>query len=358
MVEERVRKIAALLVDYSAEVKEGDRVLIRTDFSAKDLALEVYRYALLRGANPWIRPELPGSSYIFYKYATDAQLGFFPEHEMTEIKNTDAYFHLRAPPNVKELSSIDPGRIGARLKTLKPIQDWRVEKTRWVIFYYPTDALAQEAEMSLQEFEDFVFSACLIDWEGMSKRLRSLKEALDDTDKVRIVSQDTSLGFSVKGRNAVVGDGKRNMPDGELFTSVLEESVNGHIRFDIPAVMHGNIVEDIILTFEQGRVVDAKAVKNQPFLEKIMATDEGAKRIGELGIGLNYDIARPVKNILFDEKIGGTIHLALGMGYKENLSKNESAIHLDLIKDMRKGGEIYFDEKRVMKDGEWLILKA
>jgi len=355
IVDERIEKVAMLLVDYSTKIKDGDCVLIRTDPPARDLALEVYKYALLRGAYPWIRTDLPGARYVFLKYASDAQLGFFPEHDFAEIKNTDVYILLVAPFNVKELSGVDPTRIGARLKVLKPINDWRVEKTRWVAFYYPTEALAQEADMPLQEFEDFVFNACLIDWKEVSKRLHRLKKAVDVTDKVKIISHDTNLEFSVKGRNSKVADGENNMPDGELFTSIVEQSVNGYIRFDIPAIWQGNVVEDIALTFEHGKIVDARASKNQAFLEKIIETDEGAKRVGEFGIGFNYGFTNPVKNILFDEKIGGTIHLAVGRGYKETLSQNDSAIHWDMIKDLRKDGEIYFDQKLVMKNGKWLI---
>jgi len=356
MVDERIKEAAKLLVDYSTETKKGDRVLIRTDVQAKDLALEVYKYALSRGAHPWIRTDLPGARYVFYKYASDKQLGFFPEHELAEIKNTDVYIYLDAPFNVKELVSIDPTRMGARLKIVKPITDWRVEKTRWVIFVYPTEALAQEAEMSLPEFEDFVFNSCLIDWKEASKKLRILKQNVDAADKVEIVGPDTNLKFSIKGRNSVVADGKLNMPDGELFTSVVEETVKGNIRFDVPAVWLGNVVEDITLTFERGKVIDAKAAKNQAFLEKMIKTDEGSKRIGEFGIGFNYGITKPVKDILFDEKIGGTVHFALGRGYKETLSKNDSAIHWDMIKDLRKDGEIYFDGKLVMKNGRWLSI--
>jgi len=355
MVDDRIREIAKVLVDYSTKTKSGDRVLIRTDALAKDLALEVYRHALSRGAHPWIKADIPGARYILFKYGNDEQLAFVPEHELVEIKNTDVYISLGAPLNVKELSSIDPARISARLKAQKPVTDWRVEKTRWVIFLYPTEASAQEAEMSLQEFEDFVFKACLIDWNEISKRLHILKQRVDAVDKVEIRSPDSRLEFSIKGRTSNAANGDKNMPDGELFTSVVEQSVEGNIRFDVPAIWQGNVVEDITLNFEQGTVVDAKAAKNQAFLEKLLTTDTGAKRIGEFGIGFNYNITRPVKNTLFDEKIGGTVHFALGRGYKETLSQNESAIHWDLIKDLRKDGEIYFDRKLVMKNGKWLI---
>jgi aminopeptidase len=357
MVDARITEVAKILVNYSTGTKSGDRVLIRTDVTAKDLALEVYKHALLQGANPWIRTDLPEMRYVFYKYASDAQIGFLPEHELFEIKNSDVYIYLVAPSNVKELSSIDPAKISARIRTLKPITDWRVDKTRWVVFYYPNEALAQEAEMPLKEFEDFVFNSCLIDWNEVSKKLQVLKQRVDLADKVEITSPDTRLEFSIKGRNSVAADGDKNMPDGELFTSIVEDSVKGEIRFDIPAITttYGNIIEGITLTFDRGQVKKATAAKNQAFLERIIETDDGAKRIGEFGIGFNYGITKSVKNILFDEKIGGTVHLALGKGYKETLSRNESAIHLDLIKDLRRDGEVYFDGKLVMKNGKWLI---
>jgi len=359
MVDGRVKEVAKVLVDYSTETKSGDRVLIRADLLAKDLALEVYTQALLKGADPWIRTDLPGVRYVFHKYASENQLKSLPEHDFEEIKRTDVYIFLGAPFNVKDLTGIDPARISLRAKALKPITDWRVEKIRWVAFYYPTEAMAQEASMSLQEFEDFVYGASLVDWKQLSKGLQVLKRRVDVVDKVEIKSPDTDLEFSVKERNSVAAVGDKNVPDGELFTSVVEDSVNGSIRFDVPAVYnaYGNVAEDITLTFKKGKVVDAKAIKNHNFMEKMLATDEGAKRIGEFGIGFNYGITKPVMNTLFDEKIGGSIHLALGRGYKETLSQNESAIHWDLIKDLRKDGEVYFDGKLAMKHGRWLILK-
>jgi aminopeptidase len=355
MVDDRITKTAQLLVDYSTRTKKGDRVLIRADALAKDLALEVYKYALQKGAYPWIRTQLPEADYVLHKYASDEQLGFLPEHEIAEIKNTDVYINLVAYSNVKELSNIDPPRITARLKAFKPALDWRIEKTRWVVFHCPTEAEAQEAGMSLQEFEDFVYRASIIDWKEMSKKLLTLKKHVDATDKVEITSPDTHLEFSIKGRESVAGSGEKNIPDGELFTSVVEDSVNGNIKFDIPGIRYGNVIEGMNLTFKEGKAVDAKADKNHEFLERILATDEGSKRIGEFGIGYNYHITRPVKQMLFDEKIVGTIHLALGLGYKITRSRNESAIHWDMIKDFRKNGEIYFDGKLVMKNGKWLI---
>jgi aminopeptidase len=355
MVDERIVKTARLLVDYSTRTKEGDRVLIRTDALAEVLALEVYRYALQKGAHPWIKTELTGSRYAYYKYANDSELAFFPEHELAEIKNTDVYIWLNAYNNLNELSGIDPPRIVARERVLKPINDWRFEKTRWVIFLYPTEAEAQRAEMSLPEFEDFTYNACLIDWKEISKKLLTLKKSVDAVDKVEITSPDTHLEFSIKDRKSEACAGEVNMPDGELFTSVVEDSVNGTIKFDIPRVAYYIPVEGMNLTFKEGKVVDAKADKNPEILKKILETDEGSRRIGEFGMGFNDGITRSVKLVIFDEKIDGTIHLALGNGYKETLSKNESAVHFDMVKDMRKGGEIRFDGKLVMKNGKWLI---
>lgn len=355
MVNDRIIKLAKLIVEYSTQVKAGDRVLISCDLHAKDLALEVYKQCIFRDAYPWIKVDIPGRNYIFYKYASDKVLNFFPEHEFYEIKNTDVYIALRAPSNVKELANIEAKKISKRVKLLKPISDWRVEKTRWCAFYYPVESLAQEAGMSLEEFEDFVYNSCLIDWRSLSNNLHALKNVLDKTDQVHIVGENTDLTFSIKGRVAEVGEGKKNMPDGEVFTSVVEDSVNGQIFYDIPAVYLGNVIEGIRLKFKEGTVVEADAVSGKDFLEKILETDDGAKRLGEFGVGLNYSITRPVKNILFDEKIGGTIHTALGNGYKETLSKNVSAIHWDIIKDLRKGGKIYFDNQLVMENGQWKI---
>jgi len=357
MVDERIRKTAELLVDYSTEIKNGDKVVISFDYPAKDLALEVYKLVLERGAIPRIDVSVSGFAYYYFKLAKEHQLKYFPEEEMVKAKNYDVFINIRAPENVKELMGVDARKIGVVSKVRKPIRDEIIQKKRWVLFYYPTNALAQEAGMPYVEFYDFVFNATLVDWRSMSSKLQKIKEVLDRTDKVRIEGDKTDLEFSVKGRNAVVADGKKNMPDGEVFTSVVEDSVNGEIYYEFPAIWMGNEVEGIHLTFEGGKVIDAKAERNEEFLLSILEIDEGAKRLGEFGIGLNYNIDRFVKNILFDEKIGGTIHLALGQSYEETLGKNVSAIHWDMIKDLRTRGRIYFDGELVFENGKWLFLE-
>ncbi|MGC9132580.1 MAG: aminopeptidase [Candidatus Micrarchaeia archaeon] len=352
---EKIERLSKILVDYSTNIKKGDKVQIVFDLAASPLALEIYKYSLQKGANPWIKVDIPGRRYIFYKYSKKQQLIFFPKHEMFEIKNTDVYIALRAPTNVKELANVEPEKLSLHSRTLKPITDWRVEKTRWCLFYYPTEAQAQEAGMSLKEYEEFVFDSCFMDWAALSKYMQKIKERVEKTKRVEIYGNQTNISFSVEKRKAVVADGKYNMPDGEVFTSVVENSVKGEIYYEIPAIYMGNEAEGIRLEFKNGKVVKAKAEKGERFLKQMLATDKGAKRIGEFGIGLNYKIKKAVKNIIFDEKIGGTIHTALGNGYKETLSKNVSAIHWDLIKDLRKDGEIYFDKELVMKNGKWII---
>ncbi len=224
MVDERVRKIAEILIDYSTEVRKGDRVLIEADVDARPLIVELYKQALLRGAYPRVKLRLPELSYIFFKHASEEQLKYFPEVDYYEVQRTDVFIGIRAPRNTRELSTIDPSRIGLRMKVLKPILDWRVEKTRWCVFYYPTSALAQEANMPYEEFEEFVFNSCLIDWRELSKRMEKIKKAIEATDEVRIIGERTDLRFSVKGRKAIVADGKHNMPDGEIFTCLLYTS--------------------------------------------------------------------------------------------------------------------------------------
>jgi len=360
MIDKRLKEVARILVEHSTKIKKGDRVGIFFQEEAKPLALEVYKQALLKGAYPYLSCSVSGASYIFYKYANEDQLKRFPKVAMFEVKNTDVYIAISADYNTKELSAIDPKKIALRRKIVDPITKWRVEKTRWVICDYPTNALAQEASMSLEEFEDFVFKAILVDWKKMSKRMERLRNIMKKTNTVRIIGKNTDLVLSIKGSNPVVDDGTNNMPGGEVFTAPSKYSANGFIEFSYPAIRDGNEVDGIYLEFKNGKVVGAKATKNEKFLKTMLKIDEGASYLGELGIGCNYNIDRFTKNLLFDEKIGGTIHLALGNGYKENYGKmkdvNKSALHWDIVKDFRlEGGKLFFDDKLIQKNGRFLI---
>jgi aminopeptidase len=356
VLDPRGRKVAALLVDYSTRVRRDERVLIRADVAAREFVLELYRLVLQRGAHvldiDWL---VPDQQKTFYSYARKHQLERFPDHLFYEIKRTDVFFAIRAPEDLRELEGVPPEKIGMWARTVQRINEWRVDRTRWVLFQYPTQAAAEFAGMSLREFEDFVYGACLLDWEQLRRRMQKFKRRMERTDEVRIVGWETDLTLSIKGRRTVVSGVEHNMPGGEVFTSVVDDSANGHIVFDIPAVHLGNIVEGVRLEFRDGVVVGASAERNEAFLRSILSTDEGAKRIGELGIGLNYNITRPVNQILFDEKIGGTIHVAMGRAYKETAGRNQSAIHWDFIKDLRRDGRIYFDGELVMENGRWLL---
>jgi aminopeptidase len=240
-----------------------------------------------------------------------------------------------------------------RRKVTKPISELILKKDNWVILEYPTNALAQDAEMSLEEYQDFVFDACNIDWSAIEKKQTKLKEVFDKGEEVHILGEDTDLTFSIKGRTANKCYGTRNMPDGEVFLAPVDDSANGHIKYTFPVIYMGKEVDGVKLWFENGKVIKATAEKNEEFLKEMIAMDEGASRLGEFGIGMNYNIQKFTKQILFDEKIGGTIHLALGMAYKEGGGVNESALHWDMIKDLRKGGKIILDGKTVQENGKF-----
>ncbi len=361
MVDPRVKEAARILVEYSTKVKPGEIVQINLQApEGAPLLKEIYKLVVQRGAYPVVHAGIPGLSYIYYKYASNKQLNKFPELAWNEIQKTDVYISIGADYNTRELTSIDPKKMALRQRVSEKISKWRVEKTRWVIYDYPTNALAQDAGMSLEEYEDFVFGATNINWEKQAARLKKIASIVDKTKKVRIVGEGTDLTFNIAGRHCMPGLGNFNMPDSEVWTTPIMNSANGHIKYTFPAIYGGNEVEGVYLEFRNGKVVKAKAEKNEKFLKAMIATDPGGSYIGEFGIGCNFAIDKFTKNILFDEKIGGTIHLALGNAYKENKGKskepiNKSALHWDMIKDLRKGGALYFDGKLVQKNGKFLI---
>lgn len=360
MVDERIKKAAEILVNHSTRVKKGDIVRITCEVPARPLALEIYRLCLKKGAFPFIDVAFDEAAYIYYKNATKEQLKKFPDIAMYEAKKADVFINLGGEENTKSLTGVDPKKISMRRKIVNPISDYivNVAHKRWLGFHYPTNALAQDAHMSLEEYEDFVFSAVNIDWSKENKRMCRLANVVNKTNKVRIVGKETDLTFGVKGRLAQPCgkhySGQHNMPDGEVFTAPLEKTTNGKVYFEFPAIYGGREVSGVRLEFKNGKVIKATAEKNDYFLKQMLKTDKGASYLGEFGIGLNYKINKFTGQILFDEKIGGTIHLALGMAYEECKGTNESAIHWDMIKDMH-NGEIFFDDKLVFRNGKWLI---
>lgn len=354
MADPRIIETAKILVEYCNNVKKGDKVIIDSSVTASPLVREVYKLCIQKGAYPRVNIGLSGLTKIYYDYASKEQLEHFPELTMQEAKYADSFISIGAPANTRSLTSVDAKKIALRSKITNPISE-EILKKKWVIFYYPTNALAQEADMSLEEFEDFVYSATIQDWKKMSKEENKLKEVLDNGKEVQIIGKNTDLRFSIEGRKACKGDGKNNMPCGEVFIAPVENTTQGHIEYSFPAIRASREVDGIKLKFKDGKVIEATSTKGQDYLRECLEMDAGAKYLGEFGIGFNKNIQRFVKNILFDEKIAGTIHLALGRAYKEGGGTNMSALHWDMIKDLRQEGKVIIDGRVIQDKGKFLI---
>jgi aminopeptidase len=356
-VDLRTRKLAQLAVRYSVFVKPGEKVIISGGSEAIPFLVELYKEIILQKAHPIIKFSLPEVNDFFYKYATKEQITFFPQYLMDTIKQADKYIGIDTELNTKELSNCDSRKITERQKTVFPISDYVVnekDKIRRCTIAYPVPALAQEAEMSLTDYENFVYEACLQDWKKLGKKMDKIKNIFEKGQEVHLTGDGVDLKFSIKGKNCVADKGEENMPGGEVFMAPVRESLNGWVKFDYPAIESGKEVTDIFLRFEKGKVAEYKATKNEDFLKEMLNTDENSSYVGEFGIGCNPKINKFTKNLLFDEKIGGTIHLALGMAYKENGGGNDSGIHWDIVKDMKKS-KIILDGKVVQDKGKWKI---
>ncbi len=367
MPDPRIEKLAKLVVNYSVYCKKGDSVLIRAPIQAEELALEMYREALKAGGHPIMMGAFSGTDEIFYKEAKDHQLDWASPYGKFQYENIDCLIGISAPENTRALSNTDPKRMAraaAAGKEARQIFSRRSAKNelKWCGLAFPSNALAQEASMSLAEYEDFVYSACLVDrkdpvkeWKKVSKKQQGMADYLDKVKLLQFYGEDTDIRMSVKGRKWINSDGKHNMPSGEVFSAPVEDSVEGKIRFTFPGIYMGKEIEDITLEFKKGKVVKAKAAKGQELLDSLLKIDDGAKRLGEVAIGTNEGIKKFTRNILFDEKLGGTIHMAIGNAYLECRAKNQSAIHWDIIKDMKKNGEIIADGITVYRNGKWLM---
>lgn len=353
-MDDRIEKLAELLTNHSVSIKKGDYVHLQYGLVAKPLALAIYRRILLKGAVPVVDVIVADFERVFYENASDEVLSSEPLTAKV-LTTVDCSIRIYAPENTRDLMHIDSTKIAARRKVTFPFKEEILKKRNWVLFYYPTLAMAQDADMSLEAFENFVFDACLIDWDLEEKRQEVLKQILDKGSKVRIVGEDTDISFSIEGRESIKCFGKRNMPDGEVFIAPVEDTTQGFIRYSFPTIYAGQEVDDIRLVFKDGKVVEASASKGEKLLKELIALDAGSCMLGEFGIGTNEQIKRGVRQILFDEKIGFSIHLALGMAYKEGNGQNESALHWDMIKSLKQNGAIYIDDLCIQKNGEWLI---
>ncbi len=367
MVDPRIEKLADVLVNYSVNIQPGDWVVVRSHVLALPLVHEVTRRVLRAGGNPMVTLSDDSLPEIMLQESNDAQLQWISPLEQMSLAQADALIVLSASDNTRALSGVDPRRQQIQQAARRELMGIYMQRSaegslRWISTQYPCPAFAQEADMSLREYEDFVFDATFVTqpdpvqaWRDVFQRQQRLVEWLDGRRQIVIQAANADLILSIEGRSFINDHGRHNMPAGELFTSPVEESVNGWVRFTYPAIRAGREVDGVEFKFEQGRVVQATARKNQDFLLSQLDIDAGARYLGEWAIGTNYRINRFTKSILYDEKIGGTMHMAVGRGFPEAGSRNVSALHWDFICDLRSDSEIRVDGDLFYKNGEFQV---
>lgn len=360
MTDPRIEALARILVRYCVDAREGQQIGVSGTSLAEPLLEAVCEELYRAGAFPALRMSPIGLQEKFFRSGRANLFETLPSYQLDYARRMDATIGIQSEGNTRGLTGADPARFSALAKTMQPVRKI-LSRKRWVSTLFPTAAYAQDAEMSLADFEAYVFGAMFADepdplrrWGELRRMQDRLIRKLRGADKIRIEGPETDLSFSVKGRTFINSDGKRNMPSGEIFTGPVEDSAEGHIRFDFPVCVHGREVAGIRLVFKKGTVVEAAAEKNQDFLLKMLDSDAGARRLGELGIGTHPKINRFIRNILFDEKIGGTIHLALGQSYPETGGLNKSSLHWDLIRDLRKGGRMTVNGRVFQQDGRFV----
>jgi len=362
------QKLAQILVDHSTKVKSGDRVAIETTTNAEALVSDIYELLLQRGGNPHVLLNFPKQDKLLFKYANDDQLTYTPAFQKLVTEQFEVYIRVRADIDPRALRGVSGQKQSLRQRGMAPVRNMMLQRgatnsLRWVLTQIPTKGYAKEAGMSIAEYTDFAFSACHVDentsdpvahWDNIRKAQFRMIESIEGHDRVTLIGPNVDLNLSVKGRKFNNSYGLHNMPDGEIYTGPVEDSVNGWVKFTYPAIFQGQAVEGVELNFEKGRVVSAKARVGEQLLLAMINSDEGSHYLGEFAIGTNYEINRFTRNILFDEKLGGTFHLALGAGYPETGSQNTSAIHWDMICDIRKDSEMRVDGMVIYRDGQFV----
>jgi aminopeptidase len=360
------QKYAELLVNYSLKIKKNDRLLIESTYLAEPLIKEVYREALKLGAFPEVKISVNGLDKIYYDTASEEQFKDISPLSRLTTEKFDARLHIRAPFNLKSLQSVDAEKKKLASESQKELHDIFMQRAaegslRWNLCQFPVDAAAQESGMSLEEYQDFVYNACHLyaddpikEWQSVHDFQEKIVEYLNNKTKIQFKGKDIDISFSTKGRIWINSDGTCNMPSGEVFTTPVEDSVNGKIRFSYPGIYMGQEIEDIYLEVKDGEIVKWTAKKGQELLDSLMEIP-GARRFGEAAVGTNMGIQKFTRNMLYDEKIGGTIHMAVGACYPETGGKNNSSIHWDMLADMKDGGEIYADDELIYQNGEFVI---
>lgn len=367
MTDTRVAQMAEVIIRYSLNIQPGDKLAIRGNNLAEPLITEAYRAAMRAGANVVTQITLPGLQKIFMDESNDEQLSWPNPFAQTVTEEFDALLAIQSEFNTREATGFAPEKLSKLSQTNQPLQNRFFERAaagelKWCATLYPTQAHAQDADMALEDYENFVFGACLPDrenpinfWQKMEDRQNRLIEYLNAISEIRLVAPDTDLTVNVKERKWINCSGKENFPDGEVFTGPVEDKTEGHVRFTYPAVHGGNEVTNVQLWFEQGRIVKATADKGEDYLLEMLDRDEGARILGEFAIGTNPGIQTFTRNTLFDEKIQGTVHMAVGMSYPESGGTNESQIHWDMVCDMREGGKLYADGNLIYENGVFVI---
>lgn len=363
-----LEKYADLLVHYCLDIQEGERLYIQSSTLAEPLVREVYRLAVRAGAIVEVDLEFREKYRVFLKEAhLESQLKYVPLLYREAMEHFDAYLYIRAPFNLREDHDVDTEKAKIRQAAQQPFSTLYFERTatrdlKRNLCQYPTLASAQNAGMALEEYEQFVYGACRLfdddpkqSWLNVRKEQQQIVDLLNAREQIRYVGADFDISFSTKGRTWINSDGQTNMPSGEVYTSPVEDSVNGIVRFSFPSIYMGHEVENVCLWVKDGYIEKWEASRGQNFLDQIFAL-EGTRRFGEAAIGTNYNIDRLTKNILFDEKIGGTVHMAIGQSYLQAGGQNQSAVHWDMITNMKNGGTIYADDEKIYENGRFLFL--
>lgn len=366
MPDPRVVKLAEIMVDYSLELKPGQQVWLRTSPVAQEFNLAFYEKAIRAGAHVLVDQSIPGADEVYYKYASDAQLDFIPPYRKLVMETFDASLRVWSDENTRALAGVDPTRIARGRKAGAELFQAVMQRSaagsyRWCVTVHPTSGMAQDANMSLSDYADFVYGAGMLNepdpvafWRAEGKRQEKLIAWLKGRKQVVLKGSNIDLRLSIEGRVFEKSDGWYNFPDGEIFTSPVDDSANGWVRFRYPGIYDGQEVEDIELWFEGGKAVKEKASKNEALLTALLNTDEGARRLGEWGIGTNYGITKFSKNMLFDEKIGGTVHFAMGQSFPECNGVNTSGLHWDMLCDMA-DSEIKVDGELFYRNGKFAL---
>src|SRR6266699_1327636 len=356
MHDARFDKLAKLLVEYLTRLKRNENVLIEAFDVPDEMTIALIRAVRKAGAVAFVRIQRARIGRELALEASDRQLTLAARHELARMKKMHAYVALRGSNNITELSDVPVAKMQLVAKKMRPVQDQRVKKTKWVVLRWPTPSMAQLAGMSTEAFEDFYFEVCTLDYRKLLPGMKALQRLMEKTDRVEIKGPDTDLHFSIKGISSVICGGDRNIPDGEVFSCPVKDSVEGHVRFNAPSIYQGIGFDGIHLEFKNGKVVDATSNETKK-LNEILDSDPGARYIGEFSLGFNPRVFQPMRDILFDEKIAGSFHLTPGQAYEEADNGNRSQVHWDMVSIQRPdygGGAIYFDGKLIRKNGEFL----